>query len=222
MSGVLTFAGSIKTANNPGGPNPTYVSSTGFVGSTSNATSWTPFSALDLSNCNLAVLIVSSDGGPTLTTASSGWVKLNQTNATTTPAAVVFYKLSPTSSETFLLASTATEQYSAVLVRVNNATNISGTGLGASASANANPPSHNAGAGRNHLWIAAGSWDDIITASAAPAGYSNLTTAVAAGTAGASTAVATKFLNAQTEDPGAFTSASETWVAYTLSIWNAA
>lgn len=222
MSGNLTFATAIKTANNPGGPNPTHVSSTGFASPASNATSWTPFTALDLSNCNLAVLVISSDGTPTLTTSSSGWVKLGQTSASASPTTAIFYKLSPTASETFALASSGSEQYSAVLVRVNNTTNISGTGVGAAASANADPPSHNAGAARNHLWIAVGGWDDIITASGAPSGYSNLTTATAAGASGASSAAATKFLNAQTEDPGGFTSASETWVTYTLSIWNAA
>ncbi len=209
----------------PGGVPPSFVSATGYNGPNSNLNSWTPFTALDLSDCSIALFCFSSDAGtnPVVDGASTaGWTKYSHTGGGTSVTGALFYKIAPTSSETLVIStSPVNETFSGILVRAANAANLSATSThtNTTASANADPPSHDAGAVRDHLWIAFGSWDDISAVAAptaAPSGYGNLTTRTGFGV---SSGIATKELNAQTEDPGAFTSASEQWVTYTIALY---
>lgn len=218
MAGALTrMLGRTAT----GGVQPTFLSATGYTGPASDATSWTPFTGLDISNCQMAVFVCSVDSNPTLSTASSGWNAL-ASNAGLSVTQRVFYKVSPTASETLAIAaSVGSQQFSGVLIRILNGANISGTfsNSGNTAAADIDPPSHNAGASRPHLWIACGSWDGVVVASVEPSGFINLSSAASSGANGAGTSIATREETIQTKDPGVFTSASEQYGVGTLAVW---
>jgi hypothetical protein len=210
----------------PPPPAPTFVSSTAYVTAAANAANWTPFSALDLSNCAMAVFVVAVDGGTgNVTTASSGWLGIGTVMAGVIVKSNIFYKVGPTASETLLIdfddTDATTEQGSGILIRLNGANSIiTGSTSNGIGSTNADPPSKDAGAVRNHFWIAAAAWDGIITASAAPSTYTNLATQAASGASGASSAIATKSIDSsQVEDPGAFTSTTEQWIAWTIATY---
>lgn len=60
---------------------------------------------------DLLVVIATADGAPTLTTSSTGWVKLD--GSTNYAATAVFAKVATSAAETLTVASTASEQYRA-------------------------------------------------------------------------------------------------------------
>lgn len=60
---------------------------------------------------DLLVVIAAADGTPTMTTASTGWVKLD--GSSNYAASAVFAKVAESASETLTVASTASEQYRA-------------------------------------------------------------------------------------------------------------
>jgi hypothetical protein len=167
---------------------------------------------------DLLLCIFSSDGNPTVSIGSgAGWVLLDQGVYGLTVTSAVLYKVA-TGSDALTVDTTASEESSHIVLRIRDG-GIPTTAASASgASTNANPPSHTASRPANYLWVSAASWDDIITPSAAPANYSNLTTKAATNAAGASTATAERLLYATTENPGAFTSVSEQWVAWTIAV----
>lgn len=73
------------------------------------------------------------------------------------------------------------------------------------------------GAAQDVLFISAACFSNSVTASAAPASYSNLTSQ----SGSVSVSVADRAILATTSDnPGAFTSASSTWIAFSLAIPN--
>lgn len=202
---------------------------TTYVSATSNSTSWAAFSGVSVADGSIAVFIVSSDGNPTLTVGGSdtAWTKIDQaSNGTIVTGAVFWYFNNTGSSATkaFTLSSTASEQYSGILLIIPRATagytvKVEGTNSNGS-STNSNPPSLSPSVGtKDHKWIATRSGDSTVVATVAPTNYSNLQTRAAGGTGGASTNTAERDLNGSTEDPGTFTSASEQWVCWTLAVW---
>lgn len=208
-----------------GGGGPSFVSATGYVTGTSDVGSWTPFTGLDLSNCDMAVFILSRDGGVLTTgdtTASSGWARLNySTSSGGAITSAIFYKVAPTASEELAITfDAAGEQASGILIRANGVDAAESAGDQGD-STNAAPPTlEEFDPPLDALAIAAATWDSVITASAGPSGYSNLTTQAASGVLGASTAIATKLIPALVaETPGAFTSDTEQWVAWTIALY---
>jgi len=212
-------------------PAPTFVSATPYVTGTSDATTWTPFTGLDMSDCAMAIVVIAKDGtgnGEITVAAGStaGWTAFGTTQTSTAAVASrLFYRLAPTSSETLVIdwgSGSETQQGSCIMVRLNGADTISSAGVATGSSIDANPPSRNSGTVRNYLWLAGAAWDAIITPSAGPSTYDNFTVQAASGANGASCAIATKSIDAsQTEDPGAFTSDTEQWVAWTIPVYKA-
>jgi len=89
--------------------------------------------------------------------------------------------------------------------------------------ANADPPSLNPGTGtQDFLWIVAVVHDAQVVATAAPTNFSGLVTDTANSSGGCSISWATQNLAAASLDPGAFTSAAEQHVAYTIAVAPAA
>lgn len=209
------------------GDAPTVISRTGYQGPGSDATSWTIFSGVDLSAGTLAIVLVSSDGAPTLSTSSSGWVKYGQQSETSsnTSTLAVFYKVNPTASETLDISSTAAEQFTAIAILCSGANNLAATAATGSTSSVCDPPSLDTGAVRDYLFIVGRSSNTGSTvATAAPSGYTNLTTqsSVTTGNPGANTQTAERLASTQIEDPAAFTGGSNPWVGYTIAVWSGA
>ena len=166
---------------------------------------------------DLLLLIFSSDGTPICSTTSSGWNKLGQASYTTTsPTAAIFYKFA-TGSDACTIDTTASEQSTHVCLRISGAgtPNIGTASTGDGT--NSDPPSVTGSASLDHLWVATRSGDGATVATVAPTYYGDLQTK-AGGTSGASTNSAERSLNAQTENPGIFTSATEQWVCYTVAV----
>lgn len=149
-----------------------------------------------------------------------GWHKIAAAETSGTRLAVFFKVAAGSDALTVIIGSGGTaEQASAIVYKIdsNAAGAIATTTTGSST--NANPPNCpiNGGA-QDVLWIAACAHDGALTASAAPASYTNLTT-IAAGSGGnASINSAQRDLNAAAEDPGTFTTTNAAWAAVTIAV----
>lgn len=195
---------------------PAVVATVAYVGPASDATSWQPFSSVSVNKGS--VIIVSADGdptNPTLTTASSNWTKLGQNDdsgGAYHSSSAVFYKTADGTGE-FTVSSSNSQQFTAILLRVDTAKAVSGT----VASDTNNPPSHTTGS-RPMLWVAGLTCAGGANASSAPAGYSGFITATA-GSNGASTALAYRTVTSGSENPGTFSGVSaEAGSAWTIAI----
>ena len=203
---------------------PSVVEVSTYLSSNASLNSWTAFSSKTVAVGELLIFVVASDAGPILTTTSSGWSKLDQGYAGIVVTGAIFYKIATSTTETFDLSSTSAEAYSGALYRITGADSLSATLVGNTSSAlSFDPPSHNAGASRDHLWIAAACIDNISTVTGFPSGYSNTMSATALGGNGTSIAVGSKTATAQTEDPTAFTATgtSRRAVGVTIAAWRA-
>lgn len=175
---------------------------------------------------NLITVFFASDGGPTITinTSASGnnWSLTAQRDQGGTITGVIAYKVAEGSDALTLTTSNA-QRTSAVSIEWSGASGTldasSSEGAGGS-TADSDPPSHTpAGGSKEYMWVAFRAGDGTIVASAQPTGYSTLISQSHSFGAGASTDVAYLLKTASVEDPGAFTSAAEQWVAFTAAIY---
>lgn len=164
----------------------------------------------------LLLVVFSVDGNPTCT-PSAGWSRLTPAANGSTVQGCILWKVAE-GGDTLTITTSASEQSSHVSFRISGAAFITGAGANGS-STNSNPPSVSINAGADDfLWIATRSGDSTVVATVAPSSYSDLQTQAAAGTGGASTNTAERNLNAASEDPGTFTSASEQWASFTIAV----
>ena len=218
-------------------PAPALVSQTSYAPA-SSTTVWTVFSGLDLSDCDLAVVVtlnLSQNRRMVVETGSTaGWsVDANLASLVFGIAAVgsvnMFSRVAPSASEQLVVRNmpntgapdSALANMAAILFRISNANTATWTPVNGPSSNNnaANPPAHDTGAIRDALWIAAMGINRTTLPTAYPAGYSNtITKAVSSGAAG-SIAAASLAKNAQTEDPGTFTNPSARWGAGTIACY---
>lgn len=184
---------------------PTFVDMTGYSSHSADATSWEVFTGVDTKDGD--ILVVAADGAPTLTTASSGWSKLGQGSANTGGSAVaVFEKTADATGDSFTLASSSSQKFSAILVRKLGGGFVSGT-----AAASNNPPQHTLASVRQTMWVAVqGTTGGQTTASGAPSGYSGFTSEPSSGDDSPSLAAAYRLANAISENPGSFSTAGST------------
>jgi hypothetical protein len=210
---------------------PSVVARATHVSATTNSITYSTASAtLNGSVGDLLIAVISADGNPTLTAASNApfgadWTKLGQASNGTIATGAVFWKFANTATwgtnaDLLNISASASEQFSAVLLRLSG-TNLALAGASANGSStNSDPPNLAlpGGAAKDALWIATRSGDSTVVATAAPASFANLQSRAAGGTGGASTNTAERLLNASALDPGTFTSASEQWVSWTLAV----
>jgi hypothetical protein len=133
-------------------------------------------------------------------------------------ASIVHWKVAE-GSDVLTLLSESLEQCSHFAIRISGHASAVAFASAGGNSTNADPPNVAiTGAAQDVLFIAASCQDAQVVASAAPAGYSNLNTKTATNLAGASISIADKTANASSDNPGAFTSTTEQWVAWSLAI----
>ncbi|HEX8400538.1 MAG TPA: hypothetical protein VF628_02415 [Allosphingosinicella sp.] len=205
---------------------PSVLSSTGYQGPNTDATSWTAFTGVTVSAGDFLVFGCAADGNPTLSTASVGWSLLGHSPGPTVGGlTAIFYKaVAAGGTESLTIASTVAEKFGGILLRIAGATAIGGSSAQGD-STNPDPPLHDAGTVRDHLWIALCGRDVSslpAVPSAPPAGYGGLTTVVQTNSTGVQIASAYRAVAAQTENPGAFTAVTEQWSSWTLAVWSAA
>lgn len=219
---------------------PTVQSRTASVSSTSNSTSFTPTLPGTINTGDLLIAFVAADGSPTLSTTSTGWTSL-QNGASTNPGNDVtgwtFYKIA-TASNTLVVNSTASEQYSAIIYRITLSGGggvriIARTAEGSSTNSTIAEPYYAPSPSlaltsmvADWLFIAARMGDSTVVATAAPFGYSNLTTQAGGGANGASINAADKTeasydIGVDASVLGSFTSATEQWVTVNVLVADA-
>lgn len=111
------------------------------------------------------------------------------------------------------------QQASAITFRISGHGSYAAIATANGSSTNGDPPNVAiTGSAQDCLFIAAVCTNAQTVASAAPASYSNLTTAAATNVTGASVSVADRNLNATSDNPGTFTHASQPWIGWTIAI----
>jgi hypothetical protein len=218
LSSTRVDYGFIATLN----PNPVDVAGTSQGRTTTtNTTSHAITMPTGIQAGDLLLCVFSVDAAPTVSvnTGVSGdnWKKLGQASYSTTVTGAVFWKIAE-GSDALTLTTTSSEQSSHIVYRISGGKSVSGTSANGS-STNSNPPSHTGHNGtEKYLWIATRSGDSTINATVAPSNMGSLVAYAAAGTGGASTAVASVVSEASSFDPSTFTSSSEQWVSWTIAV----
>ena len=170
---------------------------------------------------DLILVVFSMDAGITHSllsiTSGSNWIEHGYYSQGFVGGAV-YWKIAE-GSDALTLTSSSARTSSHVVYRFSNATAVAGTGVIGNGT-NSDPPSYNAGLGaREVLWLAARSGDSNVIPSAAPSGYSSLVEIQAANTSGVSTSTAYLATSLTSENPGAFTVASEQYVVWSLAVF---
>lgn len=132
---------------------------------------------------------------------------------------VVYWKVAEGSDALRIQLGTGAEQSTAECIRITGHGSSVSIASAVGNSTNGDPPNGTiSGSAQDVLVIAALCIDAAVVATVAPASYGNLTTQ-AGGASGASVSIADRALSAVTsENPGAFTTTTEQWVAFTIII----
>lgn len=186
---------------------------------TSNSTSHTITMPSGIEVGDLLLIIFSSDGNPTASISSGNWTKISQDSNTTEVTQAVFWKTAE-GSDTATVTTTASEQSSHVVFRIDNASTPTLT-FANGAAGTIDPPTHTPAGSDKYLWLTGMSMDDGgPNISAAPTNYTSLLIQPEnAGTSSVKMAVSERVLEASSENPGTYTtSAAENWVASTIAV----
>ncbi len=188
----------------------------------SNTTSHAITLPSGISAGNLLLVAFAVDANPTVTvnTGVSGpnWTKLGQTSNTGADVTgAIFWKIAA-GGDALTLTTDSSEQSSHTSYRITGASKVTGAAAQGS-STNSDPPNLSGPySTQDYLWIVTRAGDSTTVATVAPTNFTNFITLAAAGTNGASSNSAEYQLNASSQNPGTFTSATEQWVSYTLCV----
>lgn len=150
--------------------------------------------------------------------ASAGWTRLD-IDTNTGIVGAVYYKIAD-GSDSLTITTTDGELGCFVCMRIVNAGTPESTSTNSSGT-NADPPLHTpSGGSAKYLWVAAAAFDAnaVLDVTAGPGGYSSLINQPQLSGAGVRLAVANFKSESSSENPGTFTSTTEQWVAFTVSV----
>lgn len=214
---------------------PTIQGRDGLTSGTADATSFTVAFAAgwDTSLAGDRVYcFVSADEKPALSSATPGWILVDQRAVTTQVAGAVFvYEAAADNAAIpdLVVASDTAQQFSARMLWVRSSTGVLAhfeASTGGSAAVTPDPPAviNSTGATQDCLVVAGYNGDGTPQPSAAPSGYANLGTQAAGGANGATTSTAEKNVTlaaGAAENPGvfAFPGALDQWDAFTIAIY---
>lgn len=166
------------------------------------------------------LVIFTADSGPTFSITGTGWTLLGQAANAAFMGSCVIYKRPGVTLAALTVNLSFAEEGTYVVLAVDGAAPAESPYVASFAvtGANTDPPSLTpTGGARDYLWVAVRTGEAAVIATAAPTSYAGLTSATG-GASGASTSTAERSLNAASENPGAFTSATEDCVAWTIAI----
>lgn len=178
---------------------------------------------------DLLLAFAAHDNSGTALTASAGWTTIRETANAAVVRLGVFARIADLSGSDALTITGSANDYCASMLCIKGhgvsastiATDIR-SAITDSASGSANPPSLDAGASGDWLWLAAAAVDLTSgeTITAMPSGYTQAHAALASASSTSSCAlgVAFKVATAQTENPGTFTHNTQEWATCTLAI----
>lgn len=174
---------------------------------------------------DLLVMLVTADGGPTL--SATGWTVLFQEPIVADTCGVLYRIADGTEGSTQNLDCSVSEAVSVITLRIidwhgTTPPEVGTRGTGNSTAPNAPSLSPSWGA-EDTLWLAVAHWQNAANVSAYPSSYTSGTFVSGTGATDGSVAYASRQLNASSEDPGAFTiSTSRAWECETIAIRPAA
>lgn len=170
---------------------------------------------------DLLLVFFSCDGNPAIGN-TEGWGKpiTPQTNGTAVTHAI-FYKHADGINDALTVTTGSGEQSTWVTVAIANAMLDSIPVQANGSSTNSNPAALTLGKAGTKIVFASRGGDSTVQATAPPSGY-NLVNSNVGGSTNAATYVSEKTFTSstdgQSEDPGTFTSATEQWVCFTISV----
>lgn len=173
------------------------------------------------------LLICGSDVSEVMSVGAWGSTLLDDANSTNVRMTIFERAATGDASDDVTITTGVASRTSAIMLRISDAAAAEGTIANSASAANADPPSHTrtggGGAATNGLWITAVTWDSNAASAsqnvtAPPAGYSNWMILGAVSNAGVGMSIAMREANAATENPGAFTSDAEQYVAATVLV----
>jgi hypothetical protein len=177
---------------------------------------------------DLIIAFVGLDECPATATWPSPWVEIVDVCASSTPASFIAYLIASGGETTVTVTSSAAERSEHLSIRISAATWHGVTGPQVTTvtgnSANPNSPSLTPSWGaEDTLWITTFAVDDpatVFPVVAFPTNYGSNNLSNGTGdNSTAGVALATRNLNAATEDPGAFTiQSADDWVASTIAV----
>lgn len=194
-------------------------------------TSWTHTITLpgSISAGERLIVVFSLDGyrnpiTPVIDTAYSGtkWEQVGSGAYSTTVYGFVYTKVAEGSGNDALrLVTVPADGSSHISFRIDAAGSVEVATSNGSSTNSAPPSLTHTGGNIDTLWIVARCGDGTVQATAAPSGYSNLTTRNGYSSSyGASTATAELTTTADgSETPGTFTSNTEQWVCFTIAVF---
>lgn len=196
---------------------PSVVSTTAYESGAVAVSSWTPFTALDLSDCAFAIFVMSTDGASVGATTSSGWVRFPR--AGTRGPAAVFYKVNPTNNETLAITGLVSADASGVLFRCNGVTTYGDDSASSNAaSTNPNPTQILDGTVREYLVLTTCHTLGGVP-SAGPSGYSGFVASSVTTPLRSAGAYKVPSQGGLSEDPGAFTATIGAWRCFTIYLY---
>lgn len=152
------------------------------------------------------------------TTAPTGWT--DQTNSTTVRHEIRYRIADGTETSPISLSTSVACRWEGVVFRITGYTGVPEAAGANGNSTNANPPNLAPSFGAvDALWIATAAWDGV-PGSGFPANYSD--NAFSPNTGFTQMMLASRNLNAASENPGTFTSTTEQWGAGTIAVQGAA
>lgn len=170
---------------------------------------------------DLIVVLVFAGNNGTLSISGSAYTQVgSQVAGGSNLCCAALFHRTATGSDAAQVDITQSEEVAIYVWRLRNAAAPVWATLSGSA-ANANPPSLDTGVSARYLWIAAAGWDANIPtgATAIPANYGSLRRSFPHHSSSRLVAAACeRFREIQTEDPPAFTSASEQFIAVTIAV----
>lgn len=170
------------------------------------------------------IFVYGFDAVPTVTVdeavSGTGWDLTVVNHSSGTPKLAVVTKVAESDSEVLELNTGTSEASCNMAWAINAGANpVIVMATAETASANPNPPNLNPGLGaQDYLWLTGFVRDNLSTASAGPADYTQFRTQPGASSGGASMAAAERSLNAASEDPGAFTNGVEQAIMFTIAV----
>jgi hypothetical protein len=193
---------------------------------TTNSLTHTPTLPASIVNGNLLIAWGAIDASPVVTInagSGAGWTLAYRAQNSATVTGVLAWKVA-NGTDTLIIDTDTTEQSSWRTAQYSGAgtpTYPTSANWAVGSSTNSDPPNHDTSpaAAADNLWLALSARDAQVANTGYPANYTqgqlNIT---ATNAAGATTGWAERELNAQAENPGAFTSGSEQWVCCTVAI----
>ncbi len=166
---------------------------------------------------NRLLLFVASDGNPTVTV--SGWTLVNETSNGTNSTLSIFEKTAA-GSDTATVVTSVAEMCAYEVIEMTGAVGAIEATATTATSTHANSPSHSpSGGSAKTLWFSVVAGGNGLNLGGGPASYHSVKSVPSFNTTGSELLSAERFLEAASEDPGAWvTNVSSAWVATTLSV----